>query len=109
MDVSADSFQTTVIERSRELPVLVDFWAPWCGPCHALAPVLEQEIARRDGAVELVKVNVDDFPELASRYAVSGIPSVKAFSGGSVVNQFVGAIPPAAVSGFLDAVLDEAA
>ena len=95
MNVSAESFETAVIERSRELPVIVDFWAPWCGPCHALAPVLEQEVERRGGAVELVKVNVDDSPELASRYAVSGIPSVKAFSDGAVVNQFVGALPPA--------------
>ena len=109
MDVSAESFQTAVIERSRELPVIVDFWAPWCGPCHALAPVLEQEVERRAGAVELVKVNVDESPELASRYAVSGIPSVKAFSDGLVVNQFVGAMPPAVVSGFLDAIVDEAA
>jgi thioredoxin len=109
MDVSADSFQTAVIERSHELPVIVDFWAPWCGPCHRLAPVLEQEVQRRGGAVELVKVNVDDAPELASRYAVSGIPSVKAFSDGTVVDQFVGALPPAAVSGFLDAIQDEVA
>jgi len=104
MDVSTESFEFAVIERSREVPVIVDFWAPWCGPCHRLAPVLEQEIARRNGAVELVKVNVDDSPELASRFAVSGIPSVKAFSDGLVVDQFVGAIPPAAVSGFLDAI-----
>ena len=109
MDVSAESFDTAVIERSHELPVIVDFWAPWCSPCHRLAPVLEQEIARRNGAVELVKVNVDVSPELASRYAISGIPSVKAFSDGLVVNQFVGAIPPAAVSGFLDAIQDEVA
>ena len=109
MDVSAESFQTAVIERSRELPVIVDFWAPWCGPCHALAPVLEQEVERRGGTVELVKVNVDESPELASRFAVSGIPSVKAFSDGLVVNQFVGALPPAVVSGFLDAIVDEAA
>jgi len=109
MDVSVESFQTAVIERSRELPVIVDFWAPWCGPCHALAPVLEREVERRGGTVELVKVNVDESPELASRFAVSGIPSVKAFSDGLVVNQFVGALPPAVVSGFLDAIVDEAA
>ncbi len=109
MDVSAETFESAVIERSRELPVIVDFWAPWCGPCHRLGPVLEQEIARRNGAVELVKVNVDDSPELASRYAVSGIPSVKAFSDGAVVNQCVGAVPPAAVSGFLDAIQAEVA
>ena len=109
MDVSAESFEAAVIERSHELPVIVDFWAPWCGPCHRLAPVLEQEIARREGAVELVKVNVDDSPELASRFAVSGIPSVKAFHDGVVVNQFVGAVPPAAVSGFLDAIQHQAA
>jgi thioredoxin-like negative regulator of GroEL len=71
--------------------------------------VLEQEVGRRGGTVELVKVNVDDSPELASRYAVSGIPSVKALSDGAVVNQFVGAMPPAVVSGFLDAIVDEAA
>ncbi len=109
MNVSAESFETAVIERSHELPVIVDFWAPWCGPCHRLAPVLEQEIARRAGAVELVKVNVDDSPELASRFAVSGIPSVKAFSDGIVVNQFVGAVPPAVVSDFLDAIKDQVA
>jgi putative thioredoxin len=105
MDISADTFDTTVIERSRELPVVVDFWAPWCGPCHALAPVLEQAVAHRDGAVELVKVDVDQNPELARRFGISGIPSVKAFREGAVVGQFVGAMPPAAVADFLDGVL----
>jgi len=109
MDVSSETFETDVIERSREVPVIVDFWAPWCGPCHMLAPVLEREVERRNGAVELVKVNIDDNPDIARRFAISGIPAVKAFSDGAVVREFVGAVPPVVVAGFLDALRDEVA
>ncbi len=101
MNITSHTFESGVIERSREVTVVVDFWASWCGPCHALAPVLEQEIARHDGAIELVKVDVDESPELARRYGISGIPSVKAFRDGAVVGQFVGAVPPAVVGRFL--------
>jgi putative thioredoxin len=102
MDVSADTFEQKVIERSLELPVVVDFWAAWCGPCRTLGPVLEREAEQRTGEFELVKVDVDANQELAARYQVQGIPAVKAFRKGQVVAEFVGAQPPAQVAAFLD-------
>ena len=102
MDVTSQSFDADVIERSHEHPVVVDFWAAWCGPCRALGPVIEQAVAERNGALELAKVDIDAEPELAERFAVRSIPAVKAFRRGQVVGEFVGAQPRAAVEAFLD-------
>ena len=100
--MTEQTFERDVVERSREGPVVVDFWAEWCGPCHALAPVLEQAVAERNGDVTLVKVDVDANPELSRRFGVHGIPAVKAFRNGQVVREFVGAQSPRIVANFLD-------
>ena len=100
MDVTDDSFETDVIERSKREPVVVDFWADWCGPCRMLTPVLEQETEAK--GIPLAKVDVDANQRIALEYGIRGIPAVKAFRNGHVVSEFVGALPPARVQAFLE-------
>lgn len=104
MDVTDETFYTEVLQRSHETPVVVDFWADWCGPCKALEPVLVKEIAARPG-IELARVDVDANKALADHYSIRGIPAVKAFRRGKVVSEFTGAQSAQSVAAFLDGLL----
>jgi putative thioredoxin len=104
-DVTEATFQRDVVERSHEVPVVVDFWAAWCGPCRQLTPVLESEVKAREPRVDLAKLDTDANQRLSAAFRIQGIPAVKAFKDGKVVSEFVGAQPPPQVKRFLDALL----
>ena len=104
-DVDEAQFEQRVLERSRSLPVVVDFWADWCGPCKQLTPALERAASARSGRVELAKLDVDANQRLATAFRIQGIPAVKAFRDGRVAAEFTGAVPPAEVERFFDSLL----
>ena len=102
IDASLASFERDVLEASREVPVVVDFWAPWCGPCRSLGPVLEKLERESGGRWRLVKVNSDENPELSAQFGVRSIPFVVAFADGKPVSNFLGAQPEGAIKAFLE-------
>src|SRR4029079_10388263 len=104
-DVTEQDFQQKVVERSKQVPVVVDFWAEWCGPCRTLGPALEDAVRKRGGEIELVKLDTDRNPNVAMTYEIASIPAVKAFKDGEVVEEFIGAIPPPLIEEFLNRIV----
>ncbi len=102
LDVTDATFKDAVIDRSHQVPVVVDLWAAWCGPCKTLGPIIEKVVGETNGAVELAKVDVDANPEIAQAFRVQSIPAVFAIHEGKVVDTFVGALPEAAVRAFVE-------
>jgi putative thioredoxin len=104
-DVTEQEFEAKVLERSKQVPVVVDFWAEWCGPCRTLTPALEEAVSKRGGEIELAKVDTDANQLVARAYGIQSIPAVKAFKDGKVVAEFIGAQPPAAIESFLNEIV----
>src|SRR5690606_38246125 len=100
-DTTTASFTADVIQESRQRPVLVDFWAPWCGPCKQLQPVLEKVVRESDGKVKLVKMNIDEHPAIAGQLGIQSIPAVIAFRDGQPVDGFMGAVPESQIRDFI--------
>jgi putative thioredoxin len=105
VDVTDATFETEVMQRSKDVPVVVDLWAPWCGPCRTLGPIIEQVIAETEGKVALVKVNVDENPQISQAFGVQSIPLVVAVKDGQPVDGFLGAHPEATVRQFVERLL----
>lgn len=103
-DATTKTFQTDVVEASRTQPVIVDFWAPWCGPCKTLGPILEKLVNAAQGAVQMVKVNIDENPEIAQALRIQSIPTVYAFKNGQPLDGFAGALPESQVKAFIERV-----
>jgi putative thioredoxin len=108
-DVSDATFQVDVLERSKSVPVVVDFWAPWCGPCRVIGPIVEGLAEEYEGKVELVKLNTDENPRVATQLRISSIPHVMAFKDGKLAKQFVGAVPEPQARAFFEALVPSAA
>lgn len=107
-DVTDQTFTAEVLERSKTVPVVVDLWAPWCGPCKTLGPILDKVIGETGGRVELAKVNVDENPQVSQAFQVQSIPAVYAMKDGQVVDGFMGAVPESEVVAFVQRLLDAA-
>ena len=105
VDVSEQDFEQTVVQRSHEVPVVIDFWAPWCGPCRALGPTLEKVAEEQQGKFILAKINIDENPMLSQAFQIRSIPAVKAVRNGAMASEFLGAQPEPNIRQFIEQLL----